>query len=463
MPPSPTKERTSQRSWTMVSGVAALMLSHAPGVFKATEVRQILKQTANSTAFYSRNPEYTGRLGSGRLDAHAALTYVSGLVSHNPVNASASPQSDVSIEITWQKNPQGHDVLLAHVPDGSYPRPFPGKTYVVGDTIGTRGAVVLYRGPATSYLHSGLSPNTTYQYRLWSVNSNQYSIGTGVQSMTVPPPMNLTYQVSGNNVTLQWNQPGSWLYTDASAEDVFPFGRTEAGTFRIAQRYDAEFLSGAMMAGRRLEKISFVPAAPPAGYAPGSAPIFTLKVWTQDSHGTMTEVLSQLVVQELNYNTWNVVALSSPVTIPVGAALWFGYEVAASSWFPAGAERGPAVSGRGDLFYFEEEWQSMYTRLGVNRNFLIRGYVGGAGAGKSEEMLLASVDGIPGLKSHNNVLNGYRIYRGGVLIHEVTDASVTSYTDTNRPSGTYTYYVTSVFRNPDNESGPSNQVVVTVP
>ena len=52
-------------------------------------------------------------------------------------------------------------------------------------------------------------------------------------------------------------------------------------------------------------------------------------------------------------------------------------------------------------------------------------------------------------------LTGYRVYRNGVEIAEVT---IVTYTDENVPNGNYTYYVTAVYGN--YESEPSNEVTL---
>ena len=54
-----------------VAGVAALMVSMAPGQLTADEVIWIIKATADD--HYSMNPEFTGKLGTGRLNAAAAI------------------------------------------------------------------------------------------------------------------------------------------------------------------------------------------------------------------------------------------------------------------------------------------------------------------------------------------------------------------------------------------------------
>ena len=57
---------------------------------------------------------------------------------------------------------------------------------------------------------------------------------------------------------------------------------------------------------------------------------------------------------------------------------------------------------------------------------------------------------------------GYRIYWNQVAIFSVNDPSVLTFTDADRPVGTYSYYVTTLYSNPDGESPGSNVVSIAV-
>ncbi len=65
-------------------------------------------------------------------------------------------------------------------------------------------------------------------------------------------------------------------------------------------------------------------------------------------------------------------------------------------------------------------------------------------------------------KIGGHIASAYNIYRNDELIHTISDLSVLTYTDTVYENGTYEYYVTKEFSNPDGESDPSNSVTVTV-
>ncbi len=92
------KEGTSMAS-PQVAGVAALMISLAPGEFTANEIREMLKETADD--HYGKNPSYIGQLGSGRLNAHQALLRV---------------QSELSVPDTWKDSGE----IISDLTPGSY-------------------------------------------------------------------------------------------------------------------------------------------------------------------------------------------------------------------------------------------------------------------------------------------------------------------------------------------------------
>lgn len=85
-----------------VSGVAALVLSnkHRNGeTLTATQLRDILESTANASLLYDNNSGYAGQLGSGMLDAYAALT---GEVAPPPPPpaCTANYVTDVTLSLT---------------------------------------------------------------------------------------------------------------------------------------------------------------------------------------------------------------------------------------------------------------------------------------------------------------------------------------------------------------------------
>lgn len=159
-----------------VSGVAALIISLAPGQLSADDVRNILSSTADD--IYPLNPGYEGMLGSGRLNAYQALletmNYVDPTIIQTPLAFTAQAVSASQIDLNWTKNADNDDVLVARNTDYIFGSPTNGS-YSPGDPI-PGGGTVIYTGSLGSFSDIGLNQNTIYYYAIWSKNGNSYSL-----------------------------------------------------------------------------------------------------------------------------------------------------------------------------------------------------------------------------------------------------------------------------------------------
>lgn len=124
-----------------------------------------------------------------------ALT-VSNLV---PPSAASATRDGVNtnsqINLMWTRGVSGaaKDVLIVRqTADAGWTAPVNGTTYNANDSLGS--GTVVYRGGATTFNDSGLAPNTTYYYRLYSENWTYYSVtyaaanaktATGTQEITI--------------------------------------------------------------------------------------------------------------------------------------------------------------------------------------------------------------------------------------------------------------------------------------
>ncbi len=129
----------------------------------------------------------------------------------NPSNLTASAGGTDNIDLSWDKNGNGDDVMIAYNTSDDFGTPSDGTTYSVGDKIGN--ATVTYNGSGTSYNHSGLSSNTTYYYKAWSVDgSTNYSSGVTTNATTTKEePTNhvtdFTATANGaNRIDLSWTK-----------------------------------------------------------------------------------------------------------------------------------------------------------------------------------------------------------------------------------------------------------------
>jgi PKD repeat protein len=168
-----------------VSGVAALIISLGYGSFTPIEVKTILKSTTDNID--ALNPGYIGQLGTGRMNAQAALIMAQSMLTgvQNPVSFTASPFSTSQINLAWAKNTNNNNVMVVWSPTSTFGVPSNGVVYNAGQSI-PGGGTVLYRGTLTSFNHTGLTSSTLYYYKAFSYDgSNEYSFGLTSQAATL--------------------------------------------------------------------------------------------------------------------------------------------------------------------------------------------------------------------------------------------------------------------------------------
>jgi subtilisin family serine protease len=199
-----------------VSGIASLVVSHVYGVFEADDVKDILSSSADD--HYAVNPGFIGELGSGRINAYNALieaqNYVVGVM--NPSNFTATALDSSEIELTWNKNDDGNDVLLAWSLESVFGVPDSGMVYQPGHQL-PGGGTILYHGGDTMFLHTGLEGVTRYYYRIWSVTENiAYSSGRSSTAVTTCANFGLPFTESFGSLSQEcWSFPegqGNWAF-----------------------------------------------------------------------------------------------------------------------------------------------------------------------------------------------------------------------------------------------------------
>jgi len=170
-----------------VSAVAGLLLSVAPGKPTAGEITAILLNTTDN--HYMANPFYQGELGTGRLNAAAALTELVGGPIPEPVDPpqslTATAVSSSRINLEWEKNAAGQGVVLAFSTSGTFGTPADGTIYYEGQGL-PGGGTVLYRGSGTVSSHTALPSATTHYYKAWSYNEEiRYSPSVTASATTL--------------------------------------------------------------------------------------------------------------------------------------------------------------------------------------------------------------------------------------------------------------------------------------
>jgi hypothetical protein len=196
-----------------VTGVAALILSHAPGELSPAELKEILKETADN--HYAQNPSFNGMLGTGRLNAANALGEAEGLLTglRNPKDFLAVAVASDQIDLSWSRNENLNSIILAYNSSPTFG--IPSYTMLPGDEI-EGGGNIIYVGADTLFYHNDLSAVTPYFYRIWSFNEEgEISTGRGAAATTLCSNFELPFNESISNTSFplcwstDWEGSGS--------------------------------------------------------------------------------------------------------------------------------------------------------------------------------------------------------------------------------------------------------------
>ncbi len=319
-----------------------------------------------------------------------------------------------------------------------------------------------------SYTLDGFITNyagQTVKFRWYFQSDSDDPIGTGFMiddfkiynDVFIAAPENLTAEVSGSTVTLNWDAPGSgggggeegWLQYCGENDDAI--GTNAAADFDVAAKWDAmgETNSIYPYVGMNITKIQFVPHEANCEYS--------VRVWK----GSANTLMVDQVVTSPVMDQWNEVVLTTPYTIPAGQSIMAGFRCNTQAGYPAGIDAGPTVDGYGNWLNLGG-WDTLMNAASLEGNWNIKVYVADA-AGR--EYVLGELPQNPTFAEgslskvdvQNNVRDtrttGYRVYRDGIMIDELA-STVLTYTDNNVEGGVHTYYVTAMYD--ANESSGSN-------
>ncbi|TVQ83175.1 MAG: hypothetical protein EA393_15920, partial [Bacteroidetes bacterium] len=142
----------------------------------------------------------------------------------------------------------------------------------------------------------------------------------------------------------QKNEEEEWIHWD-NGQNFTSIGTNNPATFSIASRWEPSDLTD--YDGMQISKISFFPGYDDCTY--------TLKIWTGPN---ATEVYSQ-VINNVNIDEWNIQELHHPFTIDASVELWFGLSINTQGGFPAGCDEGPEVAGKGNMIFWNGEWNEL--------------------------------------------------------------------------------------------------------
>jgi fibronectin type 3 domain-containing protein len=329
------------------------------------------------------------------------------------------------------------------------------------------------------------SPNSTYDdlnltegaysYTVTAVYTNTMeSAASNSAAVTIDlpnhylAPTNLTASVINDyNVQLDWHAPG-YLYWD-SGSAVNAIGSDQAFDVMGASRWTVSDLLPYL--GSSLTQVSFIPADANCTYS--------IMVWTGGSLSGTTYNAGTLVVNQTvtnpTVNAWNNVTLTTPVSVQSNQEIWFGVHYVSNGGTPGACDDGPAVHGKGNLFYIDGAWTELSTDdPELDYNWSIHGKLVFSDARETElsamrmpeptatsTLTLCNVMESPRHPLPDRSLSNYSVYRNGTLIGTAT-GDVTTWTQPNVAPGTHNYYLLANYTAPNGTSDASNTATVTV-
>jgi M6 family metalloprotease-like protein len=134
----------------------------------------------------------------------------------------ATPEGSTQINVQWTKNEDNNHVILLTNTQNNFGKPQIGKIYATGDVL-TSGDTILYVGSGTSFSHTGLTPNSTHYYKLFSYNAKlEYSAELDAHANCNCAPLNLPYveDIEQHTMPECWNQTSAGDAYWASSESA---------------------------------------------------------------------------------------------------------------------------------------------------------------------------------------------------------------------------------------------------
>jgi len=396
--------------------------------------------------------------------------------------------SQVSASLTYNWLIQGyldHNLPLVHMPEPLYEAPAAfqnGQLTMVTDpnasAMATRNPsreqlgykvyrdnnlVATIEDPAMlSYIDADLAYGT-YSYGLTAYYSDGESIPIGPLEVFLEEllaPTDLAAIVDGKEVSLSWASPmppqtGDWISWSDNTVIGNSIGTNAATNFEVAHRYEASDLLEHV--GGALTQVKFTPM-----YADC---VYTVKIYTGGTATAPGTLVHTQIVNNPTIEDWTTAILTNPITIQANTQYWIGYLVNTQGGFPAGCDNGPMVPGKGNLMKMGS-WSTLdQANAEFTYNWLIQGFVVQGRSLKAIELPAIVEAPLPvttgqlasnriALSRANDraVLLGYKVYRNGTAIAEISDPAVVTFVNTNVPNGDYVYGVSARYNT--GESAP---------
>jgi flagellar hook capping protein FlgD len=297
----------------------------------------------------------------------------------------------------------------------------------------------------------------------------------------VLPPYNLELEIQDyNSVLLEWDLPGG-SYEEISHHSGYDnngIGTNGEVDFICCARFNGDELADYYYGGWGIVGVNIILHSLDFDY-------LAIQIYSGGSTGNPgTLVYNEDITNTAVAMDWTYHTLTTPVPIIGGNEYWIGYEIHATDDHPAAVDDGPMVPNKGAWMYFDGVWQTL-PELGatLDFNWIITGIVDQIDESISnstpqeivlnnktkeprfskssfslfEAEFIGSTKKAAKYQDNSRELAGYKVYRDEVEIAEISDPEVLTYlNDEGLNAGTYEYFVTALYENPTDESGPSN-------
>ncbi|MCL1933735.1 MAG: M6 family metalloprotease domain-containing protein [Candidatus Azobacteroides sp.] len=253
--------------------------------------------------------------------------------------------------------------------------PGTGVSSLTGYRISRNGTDLEEASTSTfSYLDEGLQPGD-YNYCVTAIYGTDES-EAACASVTAEEPLNpykpaenLEAVLVENKVTLDWETPFKGGLFGYSAQTPYTAYNT---TGIMAARFTREDLK--KLLGTRLTRVYFAVNST----VTTANTTYTLRIYAGANGDEPERVIYEQTIPSFSAGAWNAVTLSTPIDVNVYEDLWIGIVVAArgtaTGIYRMAVDAGPAVDGKGNAFYYNNNWTTLSGAGGGDYNWAILGY-----------------------------------------------------------------------------------------
>ncbi|NWG28818.1 MAG: hypothetical protein HXY48_09830 [Ignavibacteriaceae bacterium] len=223
--------RADLAAWQIATGKDVNSVSADPGFISSTDLHINTSSLAvSNNGFYlsAVQDDIDGDVRNNPPDIGADEYNYILPGSSDPTNVIATAINDTQIDVAFTPNASNNNVVIVFNTWGTFETPS-GPPPAIGDWFA--GGTLLANSTTSPYSHTGLNPNTTYYYKLFSYDGTYYSPGVEVNATTLVPPPGESYAYNGGlgsygtiNLTTgaftSWNlRPQGNAYYPATADN----------------------------------------------------------------------------------------------------------------------------------------------------------------------------------------------------------------------------------------------------